>query len=63
MTINYCTTSLKERKRGQHLGREERGVIQILNKLGYSNRAIAKEIDCSPTTTPSGVWRDRKSVV
>ena len=57
MTINYCTTSLKERKREQHLGREERGAIQALNKQGYSNRAIAKEIDCSPTTVGNELKR------
>ena len=31
MTINYRTTSLKERKRGQYLELEERGAIQIIN--------------------------------
>ena len=30
-----------ERKRGQHLGREDRGVIQHLKKQGYSLRKIA----------------------
>ena len=39
-----------ERKRGQHLQREDRGAIQRLKRLGYSNRAIAKEIGCAPTT-------------
>ena len=39
-----------ERKRGQHLGAEERGIIQALKKLGYSNRAIARAINCSPST-------------
>lgn len=39
-----------ERKRGQHLGSEERGTIQALKKLGYSNRVIAREINCSPAT-------------
>ena len=45
MTDNNCTTEMKERKRGQHLGREERGAIETLNRLGYSNRAISKEIN------------------
>lgn len=39
-----------ERKREQHLDSEERGTIQALKKLGYSNRAIAREINCSPST-------------
>lgn len=46
----YSTINVEERKRGQHLGAEERGAIQRLKKLGYSNRAIAKEINCSPST-------------
>lgn len=39
-----------ERKRGEHLGAEERGAIQWLKKIGYSNRAIARELNCSPST-------------
>lgn len=50
MDKNYSTTISAERKRGQHLGAEERGVIQCLKRLGYSNRAIAREINCSPAT-------------
>ena len=38
-----------ERKRGQHLGQEERGAIQQLSKLGYSLRSIAAKIDCHYT--------------
>ena len=50
MTNNYSTTNFTERKRGQHLGAEERGAIQYLKRLGYSNRAIARELNCSPST-------------
>jgi len=46
----YSITISAERKRGQHLGAEERGIIQALKKVGYSNRAIAREIHCSPST-------------
>lgn len=57
-----------ERKRGEHLGAEERGAIQQLKKLGYSNRFIAGEINCSPSTvgyelrrgTPGYCGRGRK---
>lgn len=57
-----------ERKRGEHLGAEERGAIQRLKKLGYSNRFIAREINCSPSTvgyelkrgTPDYCGRGRK---
>lgn len=66
---NYHSIILdEERKRGQHLGAEERGAIQQLKKLGYSNRAIAREINCSPSTigyelkrgTPAYSGRGRK---
>ncbi len=46
----YSNTELEERKRGQHLGPEERGAIQRLKRIGLSNRAIAREINCSPST-------------
>ena len=50
MDKNHSITIEAERKRGQHLGAEERGVIQQLKKLGYSNRAVAREINCSAST-------------
>ena len=43
-------TEPAERKKGQHLQREERGAIQHLKRQGYLNRAIAGEIGCSPAT-------------
>lgn len=43
-------TNFTERKRGQHLDAYTRGKIQQLKKLGYSNRFIAGEVDCSPST-------------
>lgn len=57
-----------ERKPGQHLGAQERGVIQHLKKLGYSNRAIARAVNCSASTvgyelqrgTPAYTGRGRK---
>lgn len=64
----YSITNEVERNRGQHLGAEERGAIQHLKRLGFSNRAIAREINCSPSTvgyelkrgTPSYSGRGRK---
>jgi DNA invertase Pin-like site-specific DNA recombinase len=50
MDCRKYITIAPERKRGQHLGREERGAIQQLKKQGYSLRAIAREINCSPST-------------
>ncbi len=46
-----------ERKRGQHLGREERGATQQLKKQEYSLRAIAREINCSPSTVMNELRR------
>jgi len=53
---NYIT-EVQERKRGQHLQREDRGAIQRLKRVGYSNRAIAREIGCSPTTVGNELRR------
>ena len=53
---DYITESA-ERKKGQHLQREERGAIQHLKRQGYSNRAIAREIGCSPSTIANELRR------
>ena len=37
-------TEPTERKKGQHLQREERGAIQHLKHQGYANRAIDRQI-------------------
>ena len=50
-------TEPAERKKGQHLQREERGAIQHLKRQGYSNRAIAREICCSPSTVANELRR------
>ena len=68
MDHTYSTTDLTERKRGQHLRAEDRGAIQALKKQGFSNRAIARIIHCSPSTvgyelrrgTPEYTGRGRK---
>ena len=50
-------TEPAERKKGQHLQREERGAIQHLKCQGYTNRAIAREIGCSPSTVANELRR------
>ena len=50
-------TGPAERKKGQHLQREERGAIQHLKCQGYTNRAIAREIGCSPSTVANELRR------
>lgn len=57
MDKNHSITIDAERKRGQHLGADERGAIQQLKRLGYSNRDIAREINCSPSTIGYEIWR------
>ena len=53
---DYITESV-ERKKGQHLQREERGAIQHFKNAGYTNRAIARAIGCSPTTVGNELKR------
>ncbi len=50
MNTIYSTTNSEKSKRGKHLAPEERGAIQQLHKLGYSNRFIARELNRSPST-------------
>ena len=50
-------TGPAERKKGQHLQCEERGAIQHLKCQGYTNRAIAREIGCSPSTVANELRR------
>lgn len=50
MSQEQYTTEKEERKKGKHLDAYERGQIEALKKLSKSNRAIAWEIGCSPTT-------------
>ena len=57
MDCHHYITDLPERKRGQHLQREERGAIQALKRQGLSNRAIARELGCSPTTVGNELRR------
>jgi IS30 family transposase len=44
---NYTTIGV-ERKKGRHLGLEERGAIQALAKQGPGVRAIARNVGCAP---------------
>ena len=57
MDCRHYIADLPERKSGQHLQREERGAIQALTRQGLSNRAIAGELGCSPTTIENELRR------
>ena len=53
---DYIAESV-DRKKGQHLQREEREAIQHLKNAGYTNSAIARAIGCSPTTVGNELKR------
>lgn len=53
---DYITVKA-ERKKGQHLGAEERGAIKVLVKQGLGIRAIAKAIGCAPSTVTNELQR------
>lgn len=51
------TTVQAERKRGQHLGPEERGAIKALKKQGLGVRAISRAIGCAQSTVTNELGR------
>ncbi|HEY5521600.1 MAG TPA: IS30 family transposase, partial [Desulfuromonadaceae bacterium] len=50
-------TEEPERRRGQHLQREERGTIQHLHRMKWTLRQIAKQVDCSASTVLNELHR------
>ncbi len=57
MDHNQYITNELERKPGKHLTSEDRGAIQAMKRLGYSNRKIAAYLHCSPTTVSNELKR------
>ena len=51
-----------ERRKGQHLTIEERILIEIRKKEKKSNRAIARELNCSPSTIANELKRGEVSL-
>ena len=51
------STNKAERKPRKHLTREDRGTIEAMRKLVQSNRAIARYLNCSPTTVSNELKR------
>ena len=49
--------SCAERKRGPHLGPEERGTIEALKKQGFGAGAISRAIGCAPSTVTNELER------
>jgi IS30 family transposase len=60
MDYSYSTTSFHVK--GKHLSYEDRVLIQIRLKDHYSIRAIAREIDCSPSTVSKEIARGSVSL-
>lgn len=46
-----------ERKKGEHLGPEDRGAIKVLHQRGLGIRAIAREVGCAPSTVTNELQR------
>ena len=57
MDCQDIITCKEERKKGQHLGAEERGAIKALVKQGLGIRAIARAIGCAPSTVTNELRR------
>ena len=57
MDYHNYNTKQPERKKGQHLRLEDRGAIEALHRLGMSIRAIAKLLNCSPSTVSNELKR------
>ena len=57
MDCQDYSTIQQERKKGQHLGPEERGAIKALKKQGYGVRAISRVIGCAPSTVTNELKR------
>lgn len=57
MDCHDYSTVQPERKRGQHLGPEERGAIKALKKQGLGVRAISRVIGCAPSTVTNELKR------
>lgn len=48
--MDHSYSNTKPHQKGKHLKLNDRTTIQELHSKGYSNRAIARELNCSPST-------------
>ena len=55
--MEHVHSTTNERKKGAHLSFEERVILQTRLKDGWSKRAIAREIGCSPATICNEIKR------
>lgn len=55
-------STMNQRIKGKHLSFEERVIIQTRIKDGFSLRAIARELGCSPSTISYEVKRGTRLI-
>ena len=60
--MDSLSSTMNQRIKGKHLSFEERVIIQTRIKDGFSLRAIARELGCSPSTISYEVKRGTVSL-
>ena len=60
--MDSLSSTMNRRIKGKHLSFEDRVIIQIRIKDGFSLRAIARELGCSPSTISYEVKRGTVSL-
>ncbi len=60
--MDHSYSNTKPHQKGKHLKLNDRTTIQELHSEGYSNRAIARELNCSPSTVRYELKRGTVSV-
>ena len=48
--MDHSYSNTKPHQKGKHLSKDDRITIQVMHSIGCSNRAIARELNCSPST-------------
>ena len=60
--MDHSYSNTKQHQKGKRLKLNDRTTIQELHSKGYSNRAIARELNCSPSTVGYELKRGTVSV-
>ena len=60
--MDHSYSNTKPHQKGKHLTLNDRTTIQELHSKGYSNRAIARELNCSPSAVGYELKRGTVSV-
>jgi IS30 family transposase len=48
--MDHSYSNTKPHQTGKHLSKDDRITIQVIHSIGCSNRAIARELNCLPST-------------